>query len=280
MLLELLARRKVDHDCASLLVRAQHLRKVRFELELPCVPSLHERPPPVAVSGYVSIYAVAGIADTEPAASKGAGRGAEGGLEVRGRELSLRYARAQDAPALFALASDPEVTRFFAWGPYRHEREAEAYIASLPAKRAQGTALEFVVVSNETEVIGITGLSEFSLRDRRAVIGTWHGRRSWGTGANRQSKALVLGLAFRALGLARVTAWCGTENARSQAALERLGFMKEGVLRHWQIHAGEPKDVISYAMLRSDWDSSELAREPFEIVGPIPTQFTASGQDR
>lgn len=219
-----------------------------------------------------------GIADTEPAESTGAGTGAEGGLELRGTELSLRYPRAQDAPALFALASDPEVTRFFAWGPYRHEREAEGYIASLPAKRAQGTALEFVVVSNEAGVIGITGLSEFALRDRRAVIGTWHGRGSWGTGANRQSKALMLGLAFRALGLARVTAWCGTDNGRSQRALERLGFVKEGVLRHWQVHAGEPKDVISYAMLRSDWESSELAREPFEIVGRIPPQFMASAQ--
>lgn len=214
-------------------------------------------------------------ADTDPAESGVAGRGAEGDLEVRGGELSLRYARREDAPALFALASDPEVTKFFAWGPYRHEREAADYIASLPAKRTQGTALEFVVVRNDSKVIGITGLSEFSLRDRRAVIGTWHGRPSWGTGANRRSKALVLGLAFRALGLARVTAWCGIENGRSQTALERLGFVKEGVLRHWQIHAGEPKDVISYAMLRSDWESSELAREPLEIVGRVPSQFVA-----
>jgi [ribosomal protein S5]-alanine N-acetyltransferase len=217
---------------------------------------------------------VAGIADTEPA--EGAATSTEENLEVRGRELSLRYARAEDAPALFALASDPEVTRFFAWGPYTHQREAEGYIASLPAKRAQGTALEFVVVNHETGVIGITGLSEFALRDRRAVIGSWHGRRSWGTGANRQSKALVLGLAFQGLGLARVTAWCGTENGRSRKALERLGFVNEGVLRHWQHHAGEPKDVISYAMLRSEWESSELAQEPFEIVGRIPPQFTSA----
>jgi ribosomal-protein-alanine N-acetyltransferase len=216
------------------------------------------------------------MVDSDTAETAALGTGAEQDLEVRGRELLLRYPRPEDAPALFELASDPEVTRFFAWGPYRHQREAEGYIASLPGKRAQGTALEFVVVSHETGVTGITGLSEFSLRDRRAVIGTWHGRRSWGTGANRQSKALVLGLAFRGLGLGRVTAWCGTENERSQKALERLGFVNEGVLRHWQLHAGEPKDVISYAMLRSEWESSELAREPFEIVGPIPPQFVPS----
>ena len=36
----------------------------------------------------------------------------------RGPTLSLRYARAEDAPRLFELASDPAVTRFFSWGPY------------------------------------------------------------------------------------------------------------------------------------------------------------------
>jgi [ribosomal protein S5]-alanine N-acetyltransferase len=216
---------------------------------------------------------VAGIADTERA-ELGAGTAGES-LEVRGPELSLRYPRPQDAPALFALASDPEVTRYFAWGPYKYEREAEGYIASLPGKRAQGTSLEFVIVDHEKGIVGITGLSDFSLRDRRAVIGTWHGRDAWGSGANRRSKALVLGLAFRGLGLARVTAWCGTENGRSQTALERLGFVSEGILRHWQIHSGVPKDVISYAMLRPDWEKSDLAREPFEIVGRIPPEFKA-----
>src|SRR5919108_5849474 len=76
----------------------------------------------------------------------------EGELEVRGPELFLRYARREDAPALFALASDSEVTRFFSWGPYSHQSEAEAYIRSLSAKRAQGTMLEFVIVHKEAGV--------------------------------------------------------------------------------------------------------------------------------
>jgi ribosomal-protein-alanine N-acetyltransferase len=213
-----------------------------------------------------------GAADKERAGSAALARSLDG-LEVRGQELSLRYARLEDASTLFELASDEEVTRFFSWGPYTDPRQAEAYIATLAAKRAQGSMLEFVIEHHEAGVIGVTGLSEFSLRDRRAVVGTWHGRRWWGTGANRQSKALVLGLAFRGLGLGRVTAWCGTDNGRSQTALERVGFVHEGVLRQWHVHGGEPKDVISYGMLRSDWESSGLADEPFELVGRVPPQF-------
>jgi ribosomal-protein-alanine N-acetyltransferase len=200
-----------------------------------------------------------------------------GQLEIRGRDIHLRYARRDDASFLFKLASDPEVTRFFSWGPYRRQEEAEAYIAGLPSKRAQGSMLEFVIVHPNAGVIGVTGLSEFSLRDRRAVIGTWHGREWWGKGVNHQSKTLVLALAFRGLGLERVTAWCGTDNGRSQTALERLGFVHEGVLRHWHVHAGEPKDVIAYGMLRDEWKQSELAAEPVRFIGEIPRQFIPSG---
>jgi [ribosomal protein S5]-alanine N-acetyltransferase len=199
--------------------------------------------------------------------------GAADELEVRGPELTLRYARASDAGDLYRLASDPEVTRFFSWGPYTDVAEAATYVRSLGRKRAAGERLEFVIVHPEAGVIGVTGLSEFSLRDRRAVVGTWHGRELWGKGANRQSKTLVLALAFRGLGLGRVTAWCGADNGRSQKALERLGFVHEGVLRRWHVHRGQPKDVISYSMLREEWEGSDLAGEPVEIRGEIPVQF-------
>jgi len=194
-------------------------------------------------------------------------------LEVRGPELSLRYARPEDAARLFRLAADVEVTRYFSWGPYTSERQAADYIENLARKRLEGERLELVIDHRDAGVIGVTGLSEFSLRDRRAVVGTWHGQKWWGTGANRQSKALVMALAFAGLRLGRVTAWCGTENKRSQAALEKLGFVHEGVLREWHVHGGQPKDVIAYSMLRREWERSELAQEPFEITGRIPRQF-------
>ena len=210
-----------------------------------------------------AISAPAGPGSADPAAD----------LEVRGPELLLRYAQPADAGALYRLASDREVTQFFSWGPYTDESEAATYVRSLGRKRAEGERLEFVIVHPQHGVIGVTGLSEFSLRDRRAVIGTWHGREWWGKGANRASKTLVLALAFEGLGLERVTAWCGDDNGRSQKALEKLGFVHEGVLRRWHVHQGNPKDVISYSMLRSEWESSDLSREPFEIKGDIPVQF-------
>src|SRR3954471_1719437 len=124
-------------------------------------------------------------------------------MVVRGPAYSLRYLTQDDAPALFELGSDPDVTRFFSWGPYREAGEASAFIESLDRRRESGERLELAIF-RDGQLLGITGLSDFSPRDRRAVVGTWLGRAHWGTGANRESKALVLAMGFRALALNRI----------------------------------------------------------------------------
>jgi N-acetyltransferase len=195
-------------------------------------------------------------------------------MVVRGPNYALRALAAADALALYELGSDPDVTRFFSWGPYRDESEPRAFVESLARQAAAGERLELgIVTAADDRLVGITGLSEFSRRDRRAVIGTWLGRPFWGSGANRESKALVLALAFRALGLIRVSALASPQNVRSIAALERLGFVHEGVLRGWHVHAGVPRDVALLRMLRDEWERTPLAELPVAIEGEPPTAF-------
>src|SRR5690242_1087878 len=112
-------------------------------------------------------------------------------LEIRGPMLSLRYATADDAPALLELASDPAVTRYFSWGPYTSIEEPQAYIAGLAEQRERGERLDLLVVHRDDGPIGVTGLSELSRRDRRATVRSWFGHRWWGSGANFEVKALV-----------------------------------------------------------------------------------------
>ena len=196
-------------------------------------------------------------------------------LAVRGPALTLRYPTDADAPALLELGADEEVTRWFSWGPYTSVDQPLAYIASLERQRREGSRLEFLVVDAEDRPLGVTGLSEFSLRDRRAVVGTWFGRAHWGTGVNRESKALVLALAFRALGLLRVTAWANPANGRSLAALERLGFVREGVLRGWHVHQGVPQDVAVLRVMADEWERGPLGPVPVTVEGAAPEAFVA-----
>ena len=194
-------------------------------------------------------------------------------LVVIGPTLTLRYAEPGDAPRLFELGGDPAVTRFFSWGPYERIEEPAAYIASLEGKRERGELLEFLTVHAEQGPIGVTGLSELSARDRRATVGSWFGQRWWGSGANLESKALVAALAFEHLGLERLTAWANTRNGRSQAALERVGFRREGVLTAWHRHGDRVHDVVVFGLVRAAWEHSALHGVPVEINGSPPAPF-------
>jgi [ribosomal protein S5]-alanine N-acetyltransferase len=197
-----------------------------------------------------------------------------GAVELTGPTLTLRYATPADAPRLLELASDPGVTQWFSWGPYERLDQPEAYIAGLAAKREAGELLDFLVVHEQAGPIGVTGLSELAARDRRATVGSWFGRDWWGSGANRESKAIIAALAFRHLGLDRLTAWANTRNGRSQVALERVGFLREGVLRSWHRHGDERHDVVVFGMTRDRYETLPLAGVPVTLTGRPPAAFT------
>src|SRR3954449_5263809 len=105
-------------------------------------------------------------------------------IALHGPTLTLRPPAATDALALLELASDPDVTRWFSWGPYPSGDEPRAYIDAAAAWRERGEQLDFLVVHREHGPAGITGVSEFSVRDRRCMVGTWLRPRVSGTGAH------------------------------------------------------------------------------------------------
>jgi ribosomal-protein-alanine N-acetyltransferase len=198
-------------------------------------------------------------------------------VQVVGPSLVLRYPAPADAPALFELGSDPEVTRFFSWGPYTSAEEPAAYIERVTEERERGERLEFLIVDRrQGNPIGVTGLSEFNRRDRRAVIGTWLARANWGTGANREGKALIAFLGFSALGLERLGAYADLDNPRSQAALTSIGFTREGVLRRWHRHGDQVHDVLLYSWLKAEWQRSALAATATELSGEPPPAFSSA----
>lgn len=198
----------------------------------------------------------------------------DGSLQVVGPEYSLRLAVPDDAEQLYVLGQDPAVTRFFSWGPYTSIEQPLAYIDALKTKRDDGALLEFVITQNETDkIVGVTGLTEFSRRDRRAVVGSWMGHKYWGSGVNVQSKSLVMALGFKHLGLERISAYSHVRNGRSKAALERIGFVNEGILHSWHRHRDEPQDVYIHCLLKELYLRSEIGDDEIKVSGEIPPAF-------
>lgn len=194
-------------------------------------------------------------------------------LALHGPTLTLRLPTGADAPALFALASDPEVTRWFSWGPYRSVHEPRAYIDRQAIRREDGIQLDLVIDHREYGVCGVIGLSELSVRDRRAMVGTWLGRAHWGTGVNAEAKALVFRLGFEHCGLQRIGAYSDVANARSRTALSKVGLLHEGILRGWHRHGETQKDVNVHGLLRAEWAVSRAFEVPCRVEGTVPAAF-------
>jgi ribosomal-protein-alanine N-acetyltransferase len=191
-------------------------------------------------------------------------------MELIGPALTLRPPGPDDADALFALGRDPEVVRWFSWGPYTSGAEPRAWIAAQVARRERGEALALAMLHHEHGLVGLTELAEWSRRDRRAVVGTWFARRWWGSGLNAESKRLVALLAFGHCGLERLGAYADVGNARSRAALVKAGFEEEGVLRGFHRHGEEQKSVASFSLLRTEWRAGAVAGE---LRGAVPEAF-------
>jgi len=105
------------------------------------------------------------------------------------------------------------------------------------------------------ELVGTTSFYEIEPARRTLAIGhTWLARPWWRTGLNTESKLLMLRHAFDTLTAERVVWHTDIRNLRSQAAIERLGATREGVLRHHRRRPdGSLRDTVQYSLVAPEW---------------------------
>ena len=161
----------------------------------------------------------------------------------------------QDAGALVAAAADGDL-----WGlPFTVVPSADtvqAYIATALAGRAVGSVIPFVVVLKESgQVIGSTRFWKVDREHRKLEIGsTWYSATWQRTRVNTEAKYLMLGHAFEVLNCVRVQLTTDILNERSQRAIERLGAVREGVIRHERIMPdGRKRNSVRYSIIDDEW---------------------------
>lgn len=136
------------------------------------------------------------------------------------------------------------------------KRNVEQYVQDAQKKRAAGTEFAFVIVDIESKkIIGATWFLDISMPHKRLEIGsTWLNPKSWRTNVNTNCKFLLLKYCFEELGLNRVQIKTGHENIRSQRAIERIGAIKEGILRNHMIRKeGTIRHTVMYSVTKEDW---------------------------
>ena len=176
-----------------------------------------------------------------------------------------------DAPALFAALDDERVYRHgYGGGPAGRPTSPGPVARAITASAADPSRTIYVVrlltdsaVGQDGAVVGTTTLGDAVPEHGRIHIGwTAYAPGVWGTAVNPECKLLLLGLAFDGLGYGRVKIQTDLINERSQAAIAKLGAVREGVLRHHQIRAdGSWRDTVVFSILAEEWP---MVREHLE----------------
>lgn len=173
---------------------------------------------------------------------------------LQGRLVRLEPLALDHDLDLRRICADPRIWRYL--NSYGGSADAmDDYLASARQERDAGLALPFVVRRIDGEqVIGMTRLKELSPRHRKAVVGSWLVPAAWGTGANAESKLLLLAYAFDTLRCLRVEFHADALNARSRAALRGLGAVEEGTLRSYAARRdGTRRDTVVFSVLDTEW---------------------------
>jgi RimJ/RimL family protein N-acetyltransferase len=172
--------------------------------------------------------------------------------------VELRPLDEADASALLDSITTDEV---WAWKPVAQPRTVEEMRALIRDVLIgpSGTRHPLAVIRRaDGRMIGSSSLYHVDLEHHRAEIGwTWLARDRWGQGYNEDLNHALLEYCFGPLGLERVQWLADGANLRSQRALERLGFTKEGVLRSHRLRTdGTRGDTAVYALLRKEWPAA------------------------
>jgi N-acetyltransferase len=190
------------------------------------------------------------------------------GLLLHGKYVRLEPLERHHAEGLAAAAAaDPSL---YQWSPVpQGESEARKYIDTALAWRDAGTAVPFATVRvDDGTVIGSTrffNLERWSWPPGHASHGrsapdvceigyTWLTRSAVRTAANTEAKMLMLTHAFETWHVLCVCFHTDSRNARSRAALERIGGQFEGVLRAHRMAADYiARDSVRYSILAAEW---------------------------
>lgn len=157
---------------------------------------------------------------------------------------------------------------FMVYGDIKSVDDMRGWVKDILARAEMGTDVPFVAIHLASgRVAGATRYLNIMPKDRGLEVGgTWYGTEFQRTLVNTECKYLLLQHAFETLGCIRVQLKTDSRNERSQKAIERIGGVKEGVLRnHMILPDGRYRHSVYYSILDTEWEGVKKRLE--EMMG-------------
>ncbi len=177
-------------------------------------------------------------------------------VTLAGRVVRLEPLSVAHAPDLAEAGADETIWRWMPYGPVTTPERMRAWVEEILSRQARGTDLVFAVIHLASgRAVGSTRYMDIRPEHRGLEIGgTWYGPAHRRTAVNTECKYLLLGHAFETLGCVRVQLKTDQRNEPSQRAIERIGAVREGVLRqHMIMPDGYVRSSVLYSILDCEW---------------------------
>lgn len=181
-------------------------------------------------------------------------------VRLEGRFVTLEPLAEEHREGLRAAAGDGSSS----WPYIPIKGRYDGWMDDSLAAQEKGEVLVYAVrrVSDGTLVGSSRYLNLAPSQKRVEIGGTWYDRSVWAGRVNPDCKLLLIGQAFDSWGANRVELRCDGRNARSRAAIARLGAIEEGVLRkHQYAPDGFLRDTVVFAILPEEWTAVRAGLE-------------------
>ena len=173
-------------------------------------------------------------------------------------ELTMRMLSVRDAKDLFTITESSRA-HLRKWIPWVDEiksiNDSLSFIKQsfhIYAERCGLTAGVFY----KRKLVGIIGFNQFDWKNKIGYMGYWLAEEYEGQGIMTRAVRRLIDYAFEEFGLNRIDIRAASENKKSRAIPERLGFTKEGRLRQAERLQGHYVDHIIYGMLKEEWKTN------------------------
>jgi N-acetyltransferase len=176
--------------------------------------------------------------------------------KLRGRHVYLELLQSDHRELIRPLANDERIWEYTRGIVVEENYDANFDIYFSLALDNKSTQQAFVIKrTGNDEIIGMTRFLNYNERDKTVEIGyTWYIPSVWKKVHNRECKLLLLQYAFEVMHLNRVEFKVAHQNVRSQKAVEKIGGMKEGVLRkHSYRNDGTIRDTVIFSIIDDEW---------------------------
>jgi RimJ/RimL family protein N-acetyltransferase len=163
--------------------------------------------------------------------------------------VTLRAWQSTDAPAVFAACQDPLIARFIPIPQPYTEADALGFVSFHVDGQAEHERSFAIADAPTGKLLG--SISRHGPFGHRATFGYWLAPEARGRGVATRALRLITDWTIASTDLIRLDLYTDLENDRSGAVAQRVGFVREGIRRAWDLDRdGQPIDVMSYVLVR------------------------------